>query len=429
MDRIARLGSRQYGTVAGSPGGPTGSVRWCQTVGLFLVLCLASSRFSWGALARGDFVFATEYVYYQAATLGFNYPEFGAVRRGLGGTIVHWLGPAPLLSTILFHLLSAAAVAATAAMVFHRQERRGWARTAFAMVMLVIMLRWGDDAGRTDMLVAALLGAAALCVQRGRPVLASLLVCIGLFVHESSFIFGLPLLAALLWQRGGTASLAPHQRRGIGGVFAATLALYLGMAWLPHADIGTMVQVVRAKFEPHIHVEWAMYFALSGLRGVQTSICQNLTDPSNWVHPASGLVVLAVAWGAAMGARRVGLGVALLAALPGFVFLCVVANDTSRWAMFALFNLWLVAAALPTASPSAAIPGRPFPNLQLLLALLLGALVLPRPASISFRIYAPSPTLEWAVRKLGGARTPDIEEALLRCDPNWRDVLDGKAAR
>ena len=97
---------------------------------------------------------------YQAATLGFNYFELGAVRRGLGGSIVHLLSRDILLATVYFHLLAAAAVAAGATLVFARLTAPLATRLAFVFVALAIMLRWAEDAGRTDMAVAALLAFA-----------------------------------------------------------------------------------------------------------------------------------------------------------------------------------------------------------------------------------------------------------------------------
>lgn len=398
-----------------------------QLAGLIVLLVLCSTRFAWGALLRGDASEMREYVLYQAGTLAFNYFEFGAVRRGLGGSIVHLLGPDTLFSTVAYHLLSATAVAGVAARVYQRMPRDGIERALFALAIVAFMLRWGDDAGRTDLSVVALLGGAAIAMRSGRAVLAVVLVSVGLFIHESSYVFGLPLLAALAWQQGGPRAFDTPTRIRVALVFALTLGLYLGMGRLPHADTAAMVQAVRAKLPPHIHVEWAMYFALSGMRGVQTSLCQNATDPSYWVHPVSGLVLLALTWLLLNGRRRAGLGPALLAALPGYTFLCVVANDASRWALFALFNVWLISAALPSPSTSRA-PATRWRRLGML-ALTYGwaVLVLAKPGSITYRVYAPSPALEYAVRQLGGPRTPSIEEALARCDPDWQSVLGGPA--
>jgi hypothetical protein len=397
------------------------TTRW-QAFGLLTLLLVASSRFAAGSLWRGNAGEIERYVLYQAATLGFNYFEFGAVRRGLAGSIAFLLSDNLAQATIAFHFVSALGVALSVVWLFRRLVVSSSARASFALTMLVVMLRWGDDAGRTDMAVACLLGCTAIAFRRGQPALGAACVGLGLFIHESSLIFGLPLLAALVMQGGGWSQLTRRQQLAGGVALALALAAYAGMGALPRADVSTMVGAVRGKLIAHEHVEWAMYYALSGLRGVETSLCQNLTDPSYWVHPTSGLVVMAVAGAALLGRQRTQWAWALLAALPGFVFLCVVANDASRWAMFGCFNIWLVAASAPSAAVNHKDPGR----LGLVLAVALIPLVLYRPAKIEYRIYAPSPLLERVVRELGGARTPSVAEALERCDPSWAEVMNGR---
>lgn len=378
---------------------------------------VASARFAVPGLRSGSYDDVVLQVLYQAGTLAFNYVDFGAIRRGLGGSIAWALSADLVRGTIAFHFVFALSVASTIVWLFRGLTASPWTRCAFALTAAVVMTRWGGDGGRTDMAVATLLACTAIAFRCGRPALATAFVGVGLFVHESSLIFGLPLLAALVQQRGGWSQMAPRQRKAGAGALAFALAAYAGMGLLPRADTATMVAAVRAKLIPHEHVEWAMYYALSGLRGVTTSLCQNLTDPSYWVHPTSGLIVMAIAAAALLGRQRAQWGWALLAALPGFVFLCIVANDASRWAMFGCFNIWLVAASAPGMHPSR--PGR----LGFALAILLVPLVLYRPAGIEYRIYAPSPLLERVVRELGGARTPSVEEALARCDPSWAEVL------
>jgi hypothetical protein len=393
--------------------------RWF-AIGFFLLLVMASTRFAVLSIWQGNLAEAERYVLYQAATLSFNYFEFGAIRRGLGGSLVHVLSSNTAAATLAFHFITATAVASTAALLFYRRPLHRTVRGALILTMLTVMLRWGDDGGRIDMAVAFLFGCTAIAFQRGRPALGAAFVAVGLFVHETSFIFGLPLLAGLTVQHGGWSALPRRQRLAGVAALAAALLIYCSMGWLPHADVPTMVSAVRAKFASHEHVEWALYYALSGMRGVRTSICQNLTDPTYWVHATSGLFVIA-AFGLAVlpNSRRFWTS-ALLAALPGFVFLAVVANDASRWAMFACFNVWLIAVA----SPAMAVGRAPHVALRLFLALAIVPLILFRPSSINYRIYAPSPLLENAVRTFGGPPTPSVEQALERCDPTWADVMN-----
>ena len=48
---------------------------------------------------------------YQATVLAFNYFEFGAIRRGLAGSITHLLADGMMVASAAFHVLSAVTVA------------------------------------------------------------------------------------------------------------------------------------------------------------------------------------------------------------------------------------------------------------------------------------------------------------------------------
>ena len=389
---------------------------------LFLVLVAASARLLVGSYRYGNLLGTNSPLFYQAATLGFNYFELGAIRRGLGGTIVYLLSSNALIGTVYFHLLSAAAVAAGACLIFARMVASLPTRAAFALVLIAIMLRWGEDAGRTDMAVAAFLALAAWAMAQGRLVLACAAVGVGLFIHESSVIFGVPLLTSIALRQGLKSFPRRVWWRGA-GVLALALGAYV-VIWVLQPSIGTIVDVVRSKFERNDVVDWAIYFAVSGARGVGASICQNLTDPSYWVHPVGGLIVIAVA-AVALSDDLASAGPALaVATLPPFLFLTFIANDTSRWTNFACFNVWLLLASTYRSPARARAPRW----LAAVAALALLPLSHPKPDKIDYPIYAGSPLFERIVRKFGGPRTPSVEEALARCDPSWRDALD-KAPR
>ncbi len=385
---------------------------------------LASMRFMALDFIEGGLPEVQHYILYQAGTLSINYIDFGPLRRGLAGTIAQLLSPDLTLATIYFHVLSAVCLATSAAWLFKcsAAERRA----ALAIVFMVLMLRWGDDRGRIDMAIAFGLCCATIAWDRGRPGLAAAIVGLGLFAHESSLVFGLPLLAALLQRSGGLKRLSKPQRAAMVAGIGIALTMYVVVGALPHADVRTIVDTVRGRLPPHDYVEWALYFALSGMRGVATSVCQNRTDPSYWMHPVGGLALIGLTTLALVPRRQ--WGNAALAALPGFVFLSVVANDIGRWAMFACFNVWLLAvsnrAARNDDTPirTLARVGRPA------LALLLVPLILWR-ASDVLRVYSPSPPFERLVIKLGGPITPTVDQALERCDPRWREVLDQPGAK
>ena len=325
--------------------------------GFFVLLVALSTRLLASAVRRGVLLTDESPLLYHAATLGFNYFEFGFVRRGLAGSVVSLLGPDRLLGTAVFHVLCAAAVAGGAATLFVRLRLRAGARWVYVLLFVALMMRWAEDPGRTDLAVAALLVAAALAFQAKQLVLSCLCVGLSLGVHETGLVFGLSLLAALLLD-GARWRQVPRRTAAAGLlVLAAFVALYVLLGLLPHADVATMVSVVRSHFPTHEYVDWAIYFAVSGSRGVRTSICQNLGDPTYPLHLATGLGVIAIFIALLRNGARPSLPAVLLAAVPPFLFLSAVANDLSRWTVLAALNVWLVAqSARATRRPMPTVP-------------------------------------------------------------------------
>jgi len=407
-------------------------------VALWLVLVGLSTRLLVSAWRRQVLLTDESPLLYHAATLGFNYVDFGFVRRGLGGTLLHLFGENWLRGAAIFHVLAAAAVAACACVLFARLTRPWPERAAFAVLLVALMMRWAEDPARTDIAVAALLGVAALAVLAARPVAAALAVAVGLFVHETGFVFGLPLLAGLWLDQGRWRAIGRRRAAAVAAVLGFALLLYLAFDRLPRADAGTMVEVVRSHFPRHEYVDWAIYFAVSGARGVHTSLCQNAGDPTYALHVGSGLLVIGLFIAILKRRGAPGWPAVLLVSVPPFLFLSVVANDISRWAVLAAFNVWMLCAAMPSgvatgsmpsrsaiAMPTAA-PTRP-PSAwvwRVALAVLLIPLIHPKTWPIEDPIFAPTPVLERLVRQLGGPATPRFAEVLVRCDPGWRSVLD-----
>jgi hypothetical protein len=335
-------------------------------------------------------------------------------------------------------VLSAAAVAGVACVLLARVVRPWPERAALAVLLIALMMRWAEDPGRTDIAVAALLGVAALAVLAGRPIAGALAVAVALFFHETGFVFGLPLFAGLWLDQGRWRAIERRARVGVGAVLGFALLLYFAFDRLPRADAPTMVEVVRSHFPRHEYVDWAIYFAVSGARGVQTSLCQNAGDPTYALHVGSGLLVIAIFIAILKRRGAPGWPAVLLVSVPPFLFLSVVANDISRWAVLAAFNVWLLCAALPGGvatggalrqgalpAPSAARSRPPSAWVwRVALAVLLIPLIHPKTWPIEDPIFAPTPVIERLARRLGGPATPRFAEVLVRCDPGWRTVLD-----
>lgn len=365
-----------------------------------------------------------EFDLYQRATLAFNYFELGPIRRGLGGSIVHLLGRDLLVGSTVFFYATAAAVVIGTSILFARLNLPLPSRVPFIVVAAAIMCRWAEDIGRSDMAIAAILVAATLALQHRRPVLAALAIGMSLFIHELGFIFGLPLLAVLFLRHCGLPVDASTRWKVL-LVLALAGGIYLLMGTLPVASLQDTVRIVRDKLPPSDNVDWAIFIAVSGARGLALNLCQNRIDPSYPVHVAGGLLlILLTGWALERGSKHEWLAIAVAAVLP-FLFLCVIANDMARWAGLACFNLWLVAV-------SSDAPLRPSAVSRLLPVVAAFAVLVFMEADVDRSdtlIHKPSPLLERAVRYFTHAPTTRFAEVLERCDPTWRSLLDDPARR
>ena len=363
---------------------------------------------------------------YCAALLGFDYADFGFVRRGLAGSVLGLFSRDLLLNAVVLHLVSAAALSAAIVRFLVPLRRPLMLKAAFVAAVAALLLRWGEDPGRTDMVVAALVGLAAALFLAQRFVLAMAALAVGLAVHETAYIFGLPLLAALALDHGALRALPRRAWAGVLGVLLATLAAYLLLEHLPRADTQTMVDTVRGRLPPDERVDRAIYSAVSGVRGVREAICQHSVDPAYAIHVASGLLLIA---GFAFVLRtRAGPSwpALLLASVPSFLFASAVAHDIARWAVLATFNVWLLCAAAPGGGPGDNRERAPL--VKLVLALLFVPLMHPSVGRIDSPLFAPLPVFERLIAEAGGPRAPRFAPMLEQCDPNWREVL-GEAPR
>jgi hypothetical protein len=150
------------------------------------LLLAASGRFFYAAWRNHELALLREvFLQYKAATLAVDFADFGAVHRGLGGSLARMFTADAVDAAIAFHFASAFGVACVLALLFMRFQAPVVRRVVFAVVALALMMRWGEDGGRTDLAVVALLGAATLAWLSGHVVTAALTVGLGLFIHEA----------------------------------------------------------------------------------------------------------------------------------------------------------------------------------------------------------------------------------------------------
>jgi len=384
---------------------------------------VASAHFLVGEARAGWHVIERWTLLYQAATIGFNYFEFGFVRRGLAGTIVYLSGLPQLAGTVCFHLLSAAFVSAAGCRYLERVPGGRDRKLIFAFLLLSFVLFWAHDAGRTDMAVAGCLAMSAIQILDLKPLRAALWLIIGLAVHEASFIFGLPLALGLLLSDRRYAQMPPKQLGTAIALLLAVTAVYLQIDKLPHVDNATATAIIRSRLPRHEVVDWAIYFATSGFRGVRTSICQSWeVNPNYLLHGVSGLAVIAVGT-FAMGGTDVRVWKrTLLISLTPFLFLYALANDMARWSTLSCFCVWLVAVCQPARETWS---NERHLAVHLMAAVAFLLLTYPKsPFPVLIPIYSPSPLIEGYSIRRGGPITPSVIPALEHCDPNWREVLN-----
>jgi hypothetical protein len=388
------------------------------------LLLAASGRFFYDAWRNGQLAQLREvFLQYKAATLAVDFVDFGAVHRGLGGSLARLLTSDAVDAVVAFHFASALGVACVLALLYARFQAPVVRRGAFAVVALALMMRWGEDGGRIDLTVVALLGAATLAWQAGRIATAALTVGFGLFIHEATFILGVPLLAAMAWRDASRGDLARQRIRTPLMILGATLAVYVAFQWLPHSTNAEIAARVRERVGNNEAVDVALYFALAGFRGVRAAVCHNASDPATSMHVAMGLIVIAVSALALAPWRGANGWMVALSALPGYLLLAAVANDHARWTLYACITLWLFAIS---AHPALASFGRRVAMADLACLAAAWALVLtlvPATRPGISRVVSPIPLVDQWLYRSGGPKPLGFAEVVERCDPSWRDVL------
>jgi len=397
---------------------------------LFLFLMVCSTRqvfiYFWhGPTAKSLYGFI-----YQAATDSFNYIQFGFVRRGLSGTLIYLSGLPQLYGMLVFYFVSVALVAGALCMILHQRIEPMQRLIGAAGVAVILINCWSEDTGRTDPMSAAFIAFAAMALVKRRAVAAALLLIVGLTVHETTFIYGLPLMTGLLIALGKEGRPSRRQLLPALLLLAVVTIGYAFFDRFPRASNAEMTAVIQSRLPPHLFVDLAIYFATSGMRGVVASMCQNSMDPNYGLRLFSGVLIMAMTTAILFGRHWRAWGYAALVGFVPFLFLFIVANDMYRWTLLASFNILLMRLLAPWPAPERTLTNRvtPLPASKLVTVVVsLAFLVLlqdPRgPLRARLAIYTPSPFIEALSIALGGPVTPFVGSVLRKCDPDWRSVL------
>jgi hypothetical protein len=269
-------------------------------------------------------------------------------------------------------------------------------------------------------LIAALIALAAVAAQARRLLLTAALLGIGLFAHEASLIFGLPLAVAIFVERSQVRPL-----RSFEGVLAAVLllccvALYASLSHLPHAEVRQVVDTVRARLGIHAASDFAVLTNVRGERGFRDAMCQNSLYPNFFINALAGLVMIACCiYSLAGGTARLWM-TCLIAALPPFIFLWIIALDDARWITLSLVNVWLVCAL---SKQEEGKHGERYGYSRSVCAAVLVLLNSPLLCQTEVSLYSTSPVVNRVISGLRHAYTLGTLTALRYCDPDWEAAL------
>jgi hypothetical protein len=355
--------------------------------------------------------------------LGLNYIQFGAVRRGLAGSIVYLSGVNLVAGARLVYWISYILFLSLAYLILKRMTAVARFFVPFVIILAALLLFWSTDIGRTDMLVAAILAGAALAAIDGRIITASVCVGAGFTVHEAVAIYGLPLVFAILLDQDRYKNVRLSSA-AIGGaiIVVSFVAGSLIIPLLPHSDPKTIVQTIKSELPSSYlneSTDQSFFFLLTGARGVQMVQCAIQHSVHYFLHPFVAIFMIALTTFSLSGLRHLRWTAPAVASVPPMLLLWLIASDMSRWTAFSILNVWIVCAARGRVP---ADNGSGWPLARTASAVAVVILLYPSTVSVFPAYGFPSPLIEKAVESiLGPAEFRHFDD----CDPTWRSVLTG----
>lgn len=322
--------------------------------------------------------------------------RFGFVRRGLGGALLrggsafgvdlHTEGAITAVSYGTFAVLSAVLLA----IALRTVARAGWNRhvvlLAAAWLTSPFVVTLGHLMGYLDHVVLVIAAAAVWLALRGAAWPAALLATASLFVHESTLVVTVPLLALTAW-----STPSPPGRHAARFAWLLPVAAFVVVAAVDTAvtDQAGLRKLLQLRLHRYPFVQGGMDVFVP--EWLTTSLVQNVA--AQWRHLPGRLtdsaIVLAVlpalqavlfaawAWASPPGRRRAGLAVLAVACAP--LALHVSAWDTARiWCLAvgcAALGLWVVAETRDF-DPSTALGPAPIVALTVIVANVVGRIPL-----------------------------------------------------
>jgi hypothetical protein len=362
---------------------------------------------------------------YHLIWLANNYFQFGAMRRALVGSVIYVSGVGLVTAAYLLYGISLFLVLLFAYVFLRRITQAGGALLPFALILGALLLFWSEEVGQTDILVAAILLAAALALIDGWVVLASLCLAIGFQIHEVTAIYGLPLAAALLLQGSRY-----KQYRSAAGAIASLILIggilfYAAVSFLPRASDHFIAETIRLRLPVNYPFDsmtsrFAMFAMLGGIRGAVDSVCLVSHSIHHYINPLIALLMVALAGAAMSGGARLRWAPTMIATVPPIVFLWLTAIDMGRWAALAILNVWILCAS-SYFEPARGVRGvKRRAWVRAAGAAAIVPLLFPLTIPVHFFANYPSPLIEGGIEKLIGHPTIKTFD---ECDPTWRASL------
>ena len=359
-------------------------------------------------------------------TISLNYIDIGFVRRGLGGTIAHILSTDWIMSSLLFNLVSLLWLVAPLALLIARLGSKLSSAAVLYLAVIVVLspqtfLGWSPDLARTDMLVSGFIAWAVLATMSHWRGVGLVMLLVGFLAHETAVIFGAPLLLVLNAEAYASGELDRGSATRLAAVFLGGLGMIaLSQALLSPPGPTIAAYMLRATplgdYESGQSRDVAIYFMVSGIRGVKAAICYNL-DYNRQSYLSALFCVMTLAFYVVILGLQKHIRAVFIAVFVPVIFMLLIATDTGRWVKLGVINSWLLVVFYQLYGPNekelsfkAMLTG----------GLLFAGIFAMGPASI---FYANTAT-QVLTEKLGVPFDPDPAWiALDKCDPAWRTLL------
>jgi hypothetical protein len=354
---------------------------------------------------------------YDAGLNAVSYFDTGFARRELAGTILRLFNAEPMAGSAIFHVITFALFAASGIYICCCRGTALSRQIALGAVLLGILAHIALDVGRTDAAVMTCGLAAAWAAREARWATCAAALSLALLFHEAGLIVLFPLVCAVAWASGSWRKGQPESVLLGAGLMVASLAAY-AHSFQVHPDLIAIGRKVHSEFRADSDADMAVFANLAGFRGMKAAICTSMRNPLYWPNVVAGAAICVFA---AFTLQPKRWRLAIMATLPVYVGLSLIATDVGRWSTFAVFCTFVMGALLHSGE---AVPRGH--RLQVAAAMAILALM---SAGLTFTtvVFTPIPIFDSVARR-AGLKSPDPDTSLAACDPQWRAIVGAEPA-